>query len=73
MAYTLGDITGAAASYQALPATITVAQLPAAPTVGPNSRAFVSDATTTTFGSTVIGGGANKVPVYFDGTNWKIG
>jgi hypothetical protein len=25
------------------------------------------------FGATVIGGGAYIVPVYSDGTNWKIG
>ena len=36
-------------------------------------RHFVTDATATTFGSIVAGGGANKVPVYNDGTNWRIG
>jgi hypothetical protein len=36
-------------------------------------KAFVSDATTTTFASNVVGGGSNKVPVYHDGTAWKIG
>lgn len=36
-------------------------------------RAFVIDATATTFGSTVVGGGGNKVPVFYDGTNWCIG
>lgn len=51
----------------------TVATLPAAATVGPGTRAFVSDANATTFASTVAGGGANTVPVYSDGTNWKIG
>ena len=40
-------------------------------TVG--KRALVSYATTTTFGSIVAGGGANVVPVYADGTNWRIG
>jgi hypothetical protein len=50
--------------------TYTVATLPAAPAVG--QRAFVTDATATTFASTVVGGGANKVPVYYDGA-WKIG
>jgi hypothetical protein len=58
-----------------LPATTnyTVATLPSAVTSGSGARAFVSDANATTFASTVVGGGANKVPVYSDGTNWKIG
>lgn len=51
----------------------TVATLPSAETSGVGARAFVSDANATTFASTVVGGGANKVPVYSDGTNWKIG
>lgn len=36
-------------------------------------RAFVSDANATTFASVVAGGGANKVPVYCDGADWRIG
>jgi hypothetical protein len=51
----------------------TVATLPSAATSGAGARAFVSDANATTFASTVAGGGANPVPVYSDGTNWKIG
>lgn len=38
-----------------------------------NGRAFVTDANATTFASIVAGGGANKVPVYSDGSNWRIG
>jgi hypothetical protein len=53
--------------------TFTVATLPSAVTMGAGARAFVTDATVTTFASTVAGGGANGVPVYSDGTNWKIG
>lgn len=49
----------------------TVASLPTAGTVG--RRSFVTDATATTFASTVVGGGSNKVPVYDNGTNWCIG
>ena len=49
-----------------------VASLPAAATAGAGARAFVTDATATTFLSTVAGGGANKVPVVSDGTNWLI-
>jgi hypothetical protein len=50
-----------------------VATLPSAVTLGAGTRAFVSDANATTFASIVAGGGSNKVPVYSDGTNWKIG
>lgn len=50
-----------------------VASLPAAGTAGSGARAFVTDATATTFLTTVAGGGANKVPVVSDGTNWLIG
>lgn len=51
----------------------TVATLGAAATVGASARSYVTDATVTTFGSIVVGGGTNTVPVYCDGTNWKIG
>lgn len=51
----------------------TVAGLPSASTAGSGARAFVTDANATTFLSTVAGGGANKVPVVSDGTNWLIG
>ena len=37
------------------------------------ARAFITDATSTTFGSVAAGGGANNVPVYSDGTDWRIG
>jgi hypothetical protein len=36
-------------------------------------RAFVTDANATTFASIVAAGGANGVPVYSDGTDWRIG
>jgi hypothetical protein len=51
----------------------TVSTLPSAVTSGAGTLAFVSDALLPTFGSTVVGGGAVKVPVYSDGTNWKVG
>ena len=53
--------------------TTVVASLPAAATAGAGSRRFVTDATATTFASVVAGSGANKVPVYSDGTDWRIG
>lgn len=49
------------------------ADLPSAATAGAGARAFVTDATATTFHSVVAGTGANKVPVVSDGTNWLIG
>ena len=36
-------------------------------------RGLVTDATATTFRSVVAGGGANIVPVFSDGTDWRIG
>ncbi len=36
-------------------------------------KMFVSDANSTTFYNVVGGGGSNYVPVFCDGTNWRIG
>src|SRR6266550_41838 len=55
--------------------TYTVATLPPAATSGTGGLAFVTDATTTAItglGLAPTGGGANKVVVYSDGTNWLI-
>lgn len=57
-------------------ANYTVAGLPSAATAGSGAIAFVTDATlgiSAGLGLTPIGGGANKVPVYSDGSAWKIG
>jgi hypothetical protein len=51
----------------------TVATLPSAVTSGKGARSFVTDALAPTFGSTVVAGGVIAVPVYSDGTNWKVG
>ena len=51
----------------------TVATLPSAVTSGKGTRAFVTDALAPVFGATVVTGGAVAVPVYSDGTNWKVG
>ena len=51
----------------------TVATLPSAVTSGKGARSFVTDALLPTFGSTVAAGGAVAVPVYSDGTDWKVG
>lgn len=51
---------------------IPVSSLPAA-SVGSGAKWMVNDATATTFASVVAGGGSNHVPVFSDGTNWRIG
>ena len=51
----------------------TVATLPSAVTSGKGARSFVTDALAPIFGATVATGGAVAVPVYSDGTNWKVG
>ena len=53
--------------------TYTVATLPSAATSGTGARSFVTDALAPAFGATVVTGGAVAVPVYSDGTNWKVG
>lgn len=50
----------------------TVSTLPSS-SVTQGSQAYVTDANATTFNSIVAGGGSNKVPVTYDGTNWRIG
>ncbi len=61
----LGDLS--------IPIVGKVTDLPPAAQEGTGARGFVTDATATTFLSVVAGGGANKVPVVSDGTNWLIG
>lgn len=51
---------------------VTVADLPAAAAGNAGSIQYVTDANATTIGSTVAGGGANKVMVWSDGAAWKI-
>jgi hypothetical protein len=52
---------------------VLVQNLPSAADSGAGARAFVTDASATTFHSIVAGGGANSVPVFSDATNWRIG
>ena len=56
-----------------IPGVTVVASLPAAATAGAGARAMVTNANATTFHSIVAGGGSNTVPVFSDGTNWRIG
>ena len=53
--------------------TTTVSSLPSASAVGAGTRAFVTDANTTTFNSAVSGSGGNAMPVFSTGTSWRIG
>ena len=50
--------------------TYTVGTLP---TGSAGARSFVTDSLTPAFGSAVVGGGTVGVPVYHDGTSWKVG
>ena len=52
--------------------SFTVATLPSAATSGAGAMAYVTDANATTARSTVAAGGANKVLVFSDATNWLI-
>jgi hypothetical protein len=77
--FAAGDttITGflTTSSYSKTNATV-VASLVAAATAGAGARSFVTDSTVAAsgnFGAIVAGTGANPVPVYSDGTNWRIG
>jgi hypothetical protein len=54
----------------------TFSGLGSASTAGAGARSFITDANlvvTGNFGATIAGSGGNSVPVYSDGTNWKIG
>ena len=71
------NVTGflTTSSYSKTTATI-VGSLVAAATAGAGARSFVTDSTVVAsgnFGAIVAGTGANPVPVYSDGTNWRIG
>lgn len=50
-----------------------VSQLPTAAVGNQGVRGFVTDANSTTFYATAVGGGANAVPVVSTGAAWVIG
>lgn len=54
-------------------APATLATLNAFVGLATGTRAICSDSTTVTFNATVTGGGANTVPVWYNGTNWIVG
>ena len=51
---------------------VAYAALPSA-TYAAGLRAFVNDSTVVAFGDTVAGGASNNVPVWSDGTVWRVG
>jgi hypothetical protein len=73
---TTQDIANLSASYNGTVintvATL-VSSLPTAIIAGIGARAFVTDANSSTFGTSAVGGGGNAVPVYSDGVDWFIG
>jgi len=69
----MGQLNASAALNTITFTVYTVVTLPSAVTSGAGAVAFVSDALAPVFGNTVVTGGAVKVPVYSDGTNWKVG
>lgn len=73
VAYLANAFTTLTASSYIKVTPVTVANLPNAATAKQGARAFVTDATSATFNAAVVGGGANVVPVFSDGTGWKVG
>jgi hypothetical protein len=63
---------GTSVSWTKVPG-VAVASLPAAATAGAGARSFVTDALSPVALATVAGGGAVNVPVFSDGSNWKVG
>jgi hypothetical protein len=66
----VGEGTVSAQFFNFLP--VGFPELPA-PDVAPGYRAVLLDSDVTAFGAVVSGGGSNIVPVWSDGTNWKVG
>lgn len=64
-----GDVV--AATVQTQPSTFS--QLPNPTVAGAGTRAFVTDSNTAVFAAVVAGGGANAIPVYSDGADWRVG
>jgi len=57
--------------------TTGISSLPSPSTAGAGARSFITDSdaayNSTSLGNIAVGGGANGVPVYSDGTNWRVG
>jgi hypothetical protein len=73
---TSGEVTyNTLTNYTGYVSTIstTVNALVAANSVNSGTRAYVTDGNTTTFYSVIGSGGSNGVPVFSDGTDWRVG
>jgi hypothetical protein len=70
-----GNITGntVTAATAVVTTPTTVDNLPSAVAAGPGARSFVIDSNTITFYSNVGNAGSNSVPVFSDGTSWRVG
>jgi len=66
------NANGQVSATRVLHVGVTVSALPTAAAGNAGSIQYVTDANATTIGSTVAGGGANKVMVWSDGAAWKI-
>jgi len=72
---TAGNIIGAnvLSANTVITVAVDYANLPLANTAGVGARAMITNGNTTTFYSIVNSGGSNIVPVFSDGTNWRVG
>jgi hypothetical protein len=55
---------------------VTLTTLGTASAAGAGARAFINDSNVpaaTNFGTVAVSGNTNTVPVYSDGTNWRVG
>lgn len=70
-----GNITGGNVSTAGVVKTgsFVTGTIPTAAGVGAGARAFVTDATSFTFGNLYVGGAANAMPVWSDGAAWYVG
>ena len=66
-----GSFAGALKATRLITDPLTFATLPASPSSG--ARCMITDATSTVFATLAATGGANVMPVFYDGTNWRIG
>ena len=62
---------GGATVVATMPTTFGALPAPAAGNIG--ARAFITDSNTVVFNAIAAGSGANKVLVFSDGTNWRVG
>jgi hypothetical protein len=68
---TIADLLGSGGGVGSIElAPLTHATLPATPTAG--TIAYITDSTVATWGTTAVGGGSDKVLVWYNGTNWTI-